>query len=74
MTLKRHLMELCFLKKQTNFLKFFVLSVVRPLQIVEMDLSSSIIPTSALESIICHCRLLEYLSLEGLQLSDIIIR
>ncbi|XP_038589623.1 S-phase kinase-associated protein 2 [Micropterus salmoides] len=44
-----------------------------PLQIVEMDLSSSIIPTSALESIICHCRLLEYLSLEGLQLSDIII-
>ncbi|XP_035524471.1 S-phase kinase-associated protein 2 [Morone saxatilis] len=44
-----------------------------PLQIVEMDLSSSIIPTSALESIICRCRLLEYLSLEGLQLSDTII-
>nr|XP_020456753.1 S-phase kinase-associated protein 2 [Monopterus albus] len=44
-----------------------------PLQIVQMDLSSSIIPTSALESIICHCRQLEYLSLEGLQLSDTII-
>ncbi|KAE8284757.1 S-phase kinase-associated protein 2 [Larimichthys crocea] len=44
-----------------------------PLQIVQMDLSSSIIPTSALESIICRCRLLEHLSLEGLQLSDVII-
>ncbi|KAM9306165.1 S-phase kinase-associated protein 2 [Pholidichthys leucotaenia] len=44
-----------------------------PLQLVQMDLSSSIIPTSALESIICHCTLLEYLSLEGLQLSDAII-
>lgn len=39
-----------------------------------MDLSNSIVPTSALESIICRCRLLEYLSLEGLQLSDDIIR
>ncbi|XP_023134298.2 S-phase kinase-associated protein 2 [Amphiprion ocellaris] len=44
-----------------------------PLQIVQMDLSSSIIPTTALESIICHCRLLQYLSLEGLHLSDNII-
>ncbi|XP_076614699.1 S-phase kinase-associated protein 2 [Chaetodon auriga] len=44
-----------------------------PLQIVHMDLSSSIIPTSALESIICRCRVLECLSLEGLQLSDTII-
>ncbi|KAM9338348.1 S-phase kinase-associated protein 2 [Symphorus nematophorus] len=44
-----------------------------PLQIAELDLSSSIIPTSALESIICRCRLLEHLSLEGLQLSDAII-
>ncbi|XP_041816401.1 S-phase kinase-associated protein 2 isoform X2 [Chelmon rostratus] len=44
-----------------------------PLQMVQMDLSSSIIPTSALESIICRCRELEYLSLEGLQLSDMII-
>ncbi|XP_034403502.1 S-phase kinase-associated protein 2 isoform X2 [Cyclopterus lumpus] len=44
-----------------------------PLQIVVMDLSSSIIPTSSLESIICHCRQLEYLSLEGLQLSDTIL-
>ncbi|KAM6902348.1 S-phase kinase-associated protein 2 [Xenentodon cancila] len=43
------------------------------LQIVELDLSSSIIPTSTLENIICCCRLLEYLSLEGLQLSDNII-
>lgn len=45
-----------------------------PLQILHLDLSSSIIPTSALESIICRCRLLECLSLEGLQLSDCIIR
>ncbi|XP_042365174.1 S-phase kinase-associated protein 2 isoform X2 [Plectropomus leopardus] len=44
-----------------------------PLQITMMDLSSSIIPTSALESIISRCRLLEYLSLEGLQLSDAVI-
>uniref|UniRef100_UPI0037E8094B S-phase kinase-associated protein 2 n=1 Tax=Semicossyphus pulcher TaxID=241346 RepID=UPI0037E8094B len=44
-----------------------------PLQIVQLDLSSSIIPTSALESIICRCTLLENLSLEGLQLSDTII-
>ncbi|XP_030290557.1 S-phase kinase-associated protein 2 isoform X1 [Sparus aurata] len=44
-----------------------------PLQILHLDLSSSIIPTSALESIICRCRLLECLSLEGLQLSDSII-
>lgn len=45
-----------------------------PLQIVVMDLSSSIIPTASLESIMCHCRQLEYLSLEGLQLSDNIVR
>ncbi|KAF7651736.1 hypothetical protein LDENG_00106020, partial [Lucifuga dentata] len=42
----------------------------RPLQIVQLDLSSAIIPTSAVESIVCRCRLLECLSLEGLQLSD----
>ncbi|KAK2888644.1 S-phase kinase-associated protein 2 isoform X2 [Channa argus] len=44
-----------------------------PLQIVQMDLSSSIILTSDLESIIGCCRLLEYLSVEGLRLSDKII-
>ncbi|XP_034566340.1 S-phase kinase-associated protein 2 [Notolabrus celidotus] len=44
-----------------------------PLPIVQLDLSSSIISTSALESIICRCMLLEHLSLEGLQLSDTII-
>ncbi|XP_032395142.1 S-phase kinase-associated protein 2 isoform X1 [Etheostoma spectabile] len=43
------------------------------LQLVRVDLSSSIIPTSSLERIICECRLLEYLSLEGLQLSDTIL-
>ncbi|XP_028274062.1 S-phase kinase-associated protein 2 [Parambassis ranga] len=43
------------------------------LQLVQLDLSSSIIPTSALETIICHCTQLEYLSLEGLQISDTII-
>ncbi|XP_029023974.1 S-phase kinase-associated protein 2 [Betta splendens] len=41
-----------------------------PLQIIQMDLSNSVIPTSALESIISRCRSLEHLSLEGLQLSD----
>lgn len=35
-----------------------------------MDLSNSTIPTPALESILGGCRLLEYLSVEGLQLSD----
>ncbi|XP_074546684.1 S-phase kinase-associated protein 2 [Halichoeres trimaculatus] len=44
-----------------------------PLQIVQLDFSSSIIPTSALMSIICRCTQLGYLSLEGLQLSDAII-
>lgn len=43
------------------------------LQLVQMDMSNSTIPTPALESIIGGCRLLEYLSLEGLQLSDAII-
>lgn len=47
----------------------FVLSC---LQLVQMDLSNSTIPPAALESIISGCRLLEYLSLEGLQLSDAI--
>lgn len=48
--------------------------VVSALQIAEMDLSSSIITTPALESIICRCNLLQCLSLEGLKLSDGIIR
>ncbi|CAI5667892.1 S-phase kinase-associated protein 2 [Oreochromis niloticus] len=43
------------------------------LQVVQMDLSNSVIPTLALEDLICRCRLLECLSLEGLQLSDTII-
>lgn len=43
------------------------------LQLLDMDLSSSIVPTAALESIICSCRLLENLSLEGLQLSDTVV-
>uniref|UniRef100_A0A8C6NIG4 S-phase kinase-associated protein 2 n=2 Tax=Nothobranchius TaxID=28779 RepID=A0A8C6NIG4_NOTFU len=45
-----------------------------PLQIVELDLSSSIIPTSTLQNILGRCRLLHHLSLEGLQLSNSIIR
>uniref|UniRef100_A0A3P8WQA0 S-phase kinase-associated protein 2 n=1 Tax=Cynoglossus semilaevis TaxID=244447 RepID=A0A3P8WQA0_CYNSE len=48
--------------------------VEEPLQMAELDLSSSIIPTSVLESIICGCRQLRCLSLEGLQLSDLIIK
>ncbi|XP_069025064.1 S-phase kinase-associated protein 2 [Embiotoca jacksoni] len=43
------------------------------LQIVQMDLSSSIVSPSALHSVLRHCSLLECLSLEGLQLSDHII-
>uniref|UniRef100_H3C515 S-phase kinase-associated protein 2, E3 ubiquitin protein ligase n=1 Tax=Tetraodon nigroviridis TaxID=99883 RepID=H3C515_TETNG len=43
------------------------------LQLVQMDLSNSSIPTPALESIIGGCRLLEFLSLEGLQLSDAVL-
>ncbi|KAM4720575.1 S-phase kinase-associated protein 2 [Anableps anableps] len=45
----------------------------RPLQLLELDLSSSIISTSALHSIICGCRQLRFLSLEALRLSDPII-
>ncbi|XP_070706899.1 S-phase kinase-associated protein 2 isoform X2 [Pempheris klunzingeri] len=56
-----------------SFVEELHFTITGQLQIVQLDLSSSIIPTSALESIICHCRLLEYLSLEGLQLSDMII-
>ncbi|TNN36328.1 S-phase kinase-associated protein 2 [Liparis tanakae] len=44
-----------------------------PLQLVVVDLSSAVIPTSSLESILCRCRQLEYLSLEGLQLSDSVL-
>ncbi|XP_037548455.1 S-phase kinase-associated protein 2 [Nematolebias whitei] len=45
-----------------------------PLQIVELDLSSSVIPTWVLQNLLRCCRQLQYLSLEGLQLSDDIIR
>ncbi|XP_041825496.1 S-phase kinase-associated protein 2 [Melanotaenia boesemani] len=55
------------------FVEELHLSDSAPLQITEMDLSSSIIPTSTLETIIHRCRLLKHLSLEGLQLSDGII-
>ncbi|XP_056259720.1 S-phase kinase-associated protein 2 [Seriola aureovittata] len=56
-----------------SFMEELHFTVSGSLQMVQMDLSSSIIPTSALESIICQCRLLEHLSLEGLRLSDAII-
>ncbi|XP_033845684.1 S-phase kinase-associated protein 2 [Periophthalmus magnuspinnatus] len=45
----------------------------RPLQLIQMDLSSSIIPVAALEGIIASCTQLQDLSLEGLQLSDTVI-
>lgn len=44
-----------------------------PLQVVQMDLSSSIIPVAALEDIISSCAQIQDISLEGLQLSDTII-
>lgn len=56
-----------------SFVEELHLTGTGPLQVVEMDLSSSIIPTLALEDVICRCTLLECLSLEGLQLSDTII-
>ncbi|KAL3041197.1 hypothetical protein OYC64_019411 [Pagothenia borchgrevinki] len=56
-----------------SFVEDFHFSGSGPLQMVLMDLSSSIIPPSSLESILSHCRLLEFLSLEALQLSDNII-
>ncbi|XP_034997399.2 S-phase kinase-associated protein 2 [Hippoglossus stenolepis] len=56
-----------------SFVEDLLFTASGPLQIVQLDLSSSIIPTSALESVVCQCRMLEYLSLEGLQLSDAII-
>lgn len=43
------------------------------LQLVQMDLSNSSVPTPVLESIIGGCRLLEFLSLEGLRLSDAVL-
>lgn len=59
-----------FKKKKVIVMSF----LFSPLQIVHIDLSNSVIPTSALESIISRCRLFECLSLEGLQLSDNIIK
>eukprot|EP00066_Takifugu_rubripes_P002916 XP_003965141.1 PREDICTED: S-phase kinase-associated protein 2 isoform X2 [Takifugu rubripes] len=56
-----------------SFMEELHLSDMSSLQLVQMDMSNSTIPTPALESIIGGCRLLEYLSLEGLQLSDAII-
>ncbi|XP_077354726.1 S-phase kinase-associated protein 2 [Festucalex cinctus] len=56
-----------------SFINNLHLTGICTLQVAEMDLSSSIISTSTLESIICNCNLLECLSLEGLQLSDNII-
>lgn len=43
------------------------------LPVVQMDLSSSIIPVSALEGIVGSCTQLQAVSLEGLQLSDTVI-
>ncbi|XP_029921098.1 S-phase kinase-associated protein 2 isoform X2 [Myripristis murdjan] len=51
-------------------LQFTDTSAVR---VVQMDLSSCTITPSTLENIVCRCRMLECLSLEGLQLSDHII-
>uniref|UniRef100_A0A1A7WY74 S-phase kinase-associated protein 2 n=2 Tax=Iconisemion striatum TaxID=60296 RepID=A0A1A7WY74_9TELE len=55
------------------FVEELYLTDSSPLHIVELDLSSSIIPTSALQNIVGRCTLLHHLSLEGLQLSDSII-
>uniref|UniRef100_A0A672IJ64 S-phase kinase-associated protein 2, E3 ubiquitin protein ligase n=1 Tax=Salarias fasciatus TaxID=181472 RepID=A0A672IJ64_SALFA len=48
-------------------------SVEQPLPVTHMDLSSSIIPTPALEGVLRRCTLLQCVSLEGLQLSDSIM-
>ncbi|XP_071378977.1 S-phase kinase-associated protein 2-like [Centroberyx affinis] len=44
-----------------------------PARVVQMDLSSCTISTSALESVMSRCTLLECLGLEGMQLSDHIV-
>lgn len=59
--------------RRLEVVSFAVSFVLSCLQLVQMDLSNSTVPTPALESIISGCRLLEYLSLEGLRLSDAII-
>ncbi|XP_053151264.1 S-phase kinase-associated protein 2 isoform X2 [Hemicordylus capensis] len=46
----------------------------RPLQVQHMDLSSCTIKVTDLQSILVHCQSLQNLSLEGLELSDDILR
>ncbi|XP_010893994.1 S-phase kinase-associated protein 2 [Esox lucius] len=46
----------------------------RPLRVQHMDLSSCIVATPVIEDILSRCRLLENISLEGLELSDRILQ
>ncbi|XP_029371219.1 S-phase kinase-associated protein 2 isoform X2 [Echeneis naucrates] len=63
----------CRLRCPRCFVEELHCTGVSSLSLVELDLSSSIIPTCVLESIVCQCSRLQYLSLEGLQLSDAIV-
>ncbi|NXX97373.1 SKP2 protein, partial [Centropus bengalensis] len=45
----------------------------RPLRVQHMDLSNCTVSVGALESILCRCKRLQNLSLEGLAISDIIM-
>ncbi|CAG5867164.1 unnamed protein product [Menidia menidia] len=65
---------ICRLRCPHAFVEELTLKGIGPLKIVEMDLSNSTLPLSALEDIMDNCKLLQCLSLEGLQLSDNIMR
>ncbi|XP_038600245.1 S-phase kinase-associated protein 2 [Tachyglossus aculeatus] len=46
----------------------------RPLRVQHMDLSNCIVKAATLQNILCRCSRLQNLSLEGLELSDVIAR
>lgn len=52
----------------------FLPSVFSPFRVQHMDLSNSVIDVSTLHGILSRCSKLQNLSLEGLQLSDPIVK
>lgn len=52
----------------------FIPSVFSPFRVQHMDLSNSVIDVSTLHGLLSHCSKLQNLSLEGLQLSDPIVK
>lgn len=53
---------------------FFSPSVFSPFRVQHMDLSNSVIGVSTLQGILSQCSKLQNLSLEGLELSDPIVK